>query len=68
MKAFIDIRTKNQKGGAIYVNDQVNDLEECFAWFNLNMQDLKKIAKRRNTESICLYVKEEYEVIYEKTL
>ena len=68
MKAFIDIRTKNQKGGTTYINDQVNNLEECLAWFNLNKQDLKKIAKRKNTESICLYVKEEYKVIYEKTL
>lgn len=66
MKAFIDIQ-KN-KGGEIYVNDQVKSMSDCYAWFDLNMEDLKKIAKRKSVKSVSIYVKEQYNVIYEFTL
>lgn len=66
MKAFIDIQ-KN-KGGETYINDQVKNMNECYAWFDLNMEDLKKIAKRKSVKSVTLYVKEQYTVIYSYTI
>lgn len=66
MKAFIDIQ-KN-KGGETYINDQVKNMNDCYAWFDLNMEDLKKIAKRKSVKSVTLYVKEQYTVIYSYTI
>lgn len=68
MKAFIDIKTKSHKGGQTYVNDQVKNMDDCHEWFNLNMDYLKKVAKRKSTESVMVYVKEQYNVIYECTI
>jgi len=66
MKAFIDIQ-KN-KSGETYINDQVKNMNDCYAWFDLNMEDLKKIAKRKSVKSVTLYVKEQYTVIYSYTI
>ena len=68
MKAFIYIQKKNNKGGQTFINDQVQNMNDCYAWFDLNMEDLKKIAKRKTTESVTIYVKEQYNVIYKYTL
>lgn len=67
MTAFIEIQKKNNKG-EIYTNDQVQNMNDCYAWFDLNMEDLKKIAKRRSVESVKIYVKEQYNEIYSFTI
>ena len=68
MKAFIEIQPKSHKGGDTYINDQVQSMNDCFEWFDLNMEDLKKIAKRRSVESVKIYVKEQYNILYEFTI
>ena len=68
MKAFIEINPKSHKGGYVYINDQVQNMNDCYAWFDLNMDYLKKVAKRRSIESVKVYVKEQYNVIYEHTI
>ena len=68
MKAFIEIQKKSKKGGEIYINHQVQDMNDCYAWFDLNMEDLEKIAKRRSVESVKIYVKEQYNEIYSFTI
>lgn len=68
MKAFIEIQKKSKKGGEIYINDQVQNMNDCYAWFDLNMEDLEKIAKRRSVESVKMYVKEQYNEIYSFTI
>ena len=68
MKAFIEIQKKNNKGGETYVNDQVQSMNDCYAWFDLNMEDLKRIAKRRSIEVVRCYVKEQYNEIYSYTI
>lgn len=68
MTAFIEIQKKSNKGGEIYINDQVQNMNDCYAWFDLNMEDLKKIAKRRSVESVKIYVKEQYNEIYSFTI
>lgn len=68
MTAFIEINTKSHKNGQIFINDQVNNMNDAYAWFDLNMGDLKKIAKRRNVENVRMYVKEQYNIIYDFTL
>ena len=68
MKAFIEIQPKSHKGGDTYINDQVQSMNDCFEWFDLNMEDLKKIAKRRSIEVVRCYVKEQYNEIYSYTI
>ena len=68
MKAFIEIQPKSHKNGQIFINDQVQSMNDCFEWFDLNMEDLKKIAKRRSIESVRIYVKEQYNEIYSYTI
>ena len=68
MKAFIDITKKSHKNGETYINNQVQNMNDCYAWFDLNMEDLKKIAKRKSVESVKIYVKEQYNTIYEFTI
>jgi hypothetical protein len=69
MKAFIDITTKSHKNGQIFINDQVKNMNDCYAWFDLNMDYLKKVAKRKNIESVTLLVKdEEYNIKYQYTI
>lgn len=68
MTAFIEIQKKSNKGGETYVNDQVQNMNDCYAWFGLNMEDLKKIAKRRSVASVKIYVKEQYNEIYSFTI
>ena len=68
MKAFIEIQPKSHKNGQIFINDQVQNMNDCYAWFDLNMEDLKKIAKRRSVESVKIYVKEQYNILYEFTI
>ena len=68
MKAFIDITKKSHKNGETYINDQVQNMNDCYAWFDLNMDYLKKVAKRKSTESVKIYVKEQYNIIYEFTI
>lgn len=68
MKAFIEINTKSHKNGQIFINDKVNNMNDAYAWFGLNMDDLKKIAKRRSVENVRMYVKEQYNIIYDCTL
>lgn len=68
MKAFIDITKKNHKNGETYINDLVKDMNDCYAWFDLNMEDLKKIARRKSVESVRIYVKEQYTEIYSFTI
>ena len=68
MKAFIDITPKSHKNGQIFINDQVKDMNDCYKWFELNMDYLKKVAKRKSIEYVKLYVKEQYNVIYEYTI
>ena len=68
MKAFIEIQPKSHKGGETYINDQVQSMNDCFEWFDLNMDDLKKIAKRRSIESVRIYVKEQYNEIFSHTI
>ena len=48
MKAFIEINTKSNKNGQIFINDQVNNMNDAYAWFDLNMDYLKQQAKRRS--------------------
>jgi hypothetical protein len=68
MTAFIDITKKNHKNGETYINDQVKSMNDCYAWFELNMEDLKKIARRKSVESVRIYVKEQYTEIYSFTI
>ena len=68
MKAFIEINPKSHKGGEVYINDQVQNMNDCYAWFELNMDYLKKVAKRKSVESVKIYVKEQYNIIYEFTI
>ena len=68
MKAFIEIQPKSHKNGKIFINDQVQNMNDCYAWFDLNMEDLKKIAKRRSIEVVRCYVKEQYNEIYSYTI
>ena len=68
MKAFIEINTKNNKNGQIFINDQVNNMNDAYAWFDLNMDDLKKIVKRRSVENVRMYVKEQYTITYDYTI
>ena len=68
MKAFIEIQPKSHKNGQIFINDQVQNMNDCYAWFDLNMEDLKKIAKRRSVASVKIYVKEQYNEIYSFTI
>ena len=68
MKAFIEIQPKSHKNGQIFINDQVQNMNDCYAWFDLNMEDLKKIAKRRSIENVRMYVKEQYDYIYDYTI
>ena len=68
MKAFIEINTKNNKNGQIFINDQVNNMNDAYKWFELNMEDCKKIAKRRSIENVRMYVKEQYTIIYDYTI
>jgi len=68
MTAFIDITKKSHKNGEIYINDQVKNMNDCYAWFELNMEDLKKIARRKSVESVRIYVKEQYTEIYSFTI
>lgn len=68
MTAFIDITKKNHKNGEIYINDQVKNMNDCYAWFELNMEDLKKIARRKSVESVRIYIKEQYTEIYSFTI
>ena len=68
MKAFIEIQPKSHKNGQIFINDQVQNMNDCYAWFELNMDYLKKVAKRKSIESVTIYVKEQYDVIYTFTI
>ena len=68
MTAFIDITKKSHKNGEIYINDQVKNMNDCYAWFDLNMEDLKKIARRKSVESVRIYAKEQYTEIYSFTI
>lgn len=68
MTAFIDITKKNHKNGETYINDQVKSMNDCYAWFEFNMEDLKKIARRKSVESVRIYVKEQYTEIYSFTI
>ena len=68
MKAFIDITKKSHKNGEIYINDQVQNMNDCYAWFELNMDYLKKVAKRKSIENVRMYVKEQYTIIYDYTI
>lgn len=62
MKAFIEIQ--KSKKGETFINDQVKNVNDCHEWFELNMEYLNKIAKRKTIKSITIYVKEQYNVIY----
>lgn len=68
MKAFIEINTKNKKNGQIFINDQVNNMNDAYAWFDMNMDYLKKQAKRKAVENVRIYVKEQYNYIYDYTI
>lgn len=68
MKAFIEITTKSHRGGETYINSQVQNMNDCYEWFDLNLEYLKKIAKRKSIESVTMYVKEQYTVIYSYTI
>ena len=68
MKAFIEINTKNNKNGQIFINDQVNNMNDAYAWFDLNMDYLKQQAKRRSIANVRMYVKEQYNIIYDYTI
>ena len=68
MKAFIEINTKNNRNGQIFINDQVNNMNDAYAWFDLNREDLEKVAKRKSIENVRMYVKEQYAIIYDYTI
>ena len=68
MKAFIEINPKSHRNGQIFINDQVQNMNDCYAWFDLNMDYLKKVAKRKSIENVTMYVKEQYNVIYQYTI
>ena len=68
MKAFIDICPKSHKGGQTFINDQVQNIEDCHAWFDLNLEDMEKVARRKSIEKVTFYVKEGYEVIDSYTI
>jgi hypothetical protein len=62
MTAFIEIQ--KSKKGETFINNQVQNVNDCHAWFELNMEYLNKIAKRKTIKSITIYVKEKYNIIY----
>lgn len=68
MKAFIDICPKSGRGGQIYINPNVKDMNDCYKWFDLNRKELEKIAKRKSIKRVDLYVKEQGDVIYSYTI
>ena len=68
MKAFIEINTKNHKNGQIFINDQVQNLNDCHEWFDLNREYMEKVAKRRNIENVRMYVKDQYNIIDSYTI
>lgn len=68
MVAYIDLITKSHKCGATFINDEVETLEECKEWFDLNMDYLEHMKKSRRLERVTIYVKEQYNVIYSKDI
>ena len=71
MTAFIDIYTVSRNGRKnckTFINDQVSRMSDAHAWFDMNMDYLKKQAKRKNVECVHVYVKEQYDYIYESTI
>ena len=68
MKAFIEINTESHKNGQIFINDQVNNMNDAYAWFDLNREYLEKVAKRKSIENVRMYVKEQYTIIYDYTI
>lgn len=45
MVAYIDLITKSHKGGATFINDEVETLEECKEWFDLNMDYMEHMKR-----------------------
>jgi hypothetical protein len=43
-------------------------MSDAHAWFDMNMDYLKKQAKRKNVECVHVYVKDQYDYIYESTI
>ena len=68
MTAFIEINPKSNKGGQIFINDEVKNLNDCHEWFELNRADLEKIAKRKSIANVRFYVKEQYTIIDSYTI
>lgn len=69
MTAFIEIHKVGEKGDTTFVNNQVSDINDCVAWFELNMDYLEKIAKRKNVDLVRCYVKNnDYYEIYTYTV
>ena len=68
MTAFIEIRTKSHKGGQTFINDQINGMNDAYKWFDMNMDFIRKQAKRRSIECVMLYVMEQYNTIYSDTI
>ncbi len=68
MTAFIEIKNKSHKNGKTFINDQINGMNDAYAWFDLNMDYLKKQAKRKSVEEVRIYVMEQYNTVYEYTI
>lgn len=68
MKAFIEINPKSNKGGQIFINDEVKNINDCHEWFDLNREYLEKVAKRRTIANVRMYVKEGYNIIDSYTI
>lgn len=68
MVAYIDLITKSHKGGATFINDEVETLEERKEWFDINMDYLEHMKRSRRLERVTIYVKEQYNVIYSKDI
>jgi hypothetical protein len=68
MTAFIEINPKSNKGGQIFINDEVMNINDCHEWFDLNREYLEKAAKRRTIANVRMYVKEGYNIIDSYTI
>ena len=67
MKAFIEIQPKSHKGGEIFIAE-VKDMNEALDWFEKNMEYLKEQASKKRIEYVQVFVKMQYNVIYQKQI
>ena len=68
MKAFISITPKSHKNGQIYINSNVKTLQDCINWFDINKEYFMNVAKRRSIERVDMYVTDNFDTIYSRTI